>query len=71
MENEQNNEKEGWPPSNYPIFLSLAFLILLIYGLMIDWWSVEGYFTNFVLVILGVFTMYFFTKQLAGRMGGK
>ena len=56
---------------NVTVFLSLAFLILLIYGLMIDWWSVEGYFTNFVLVILGVFTMYFFTKQLAGRMGGK
>lgn len=56
---------------NVTVFLSLALLILLIYGLMIDWSSVEGYFTNFVLVILGVFTMYFFTKQLAGRIGGK
>ncbi|MBU3966009.1 MAG: hypothetical protein KKG76_01340 [Euryarchaeota archaeon] len=26
MENEQNNEKEGWPPSNYPIFLALVML---------------------------------------------
>lgn len=48
---------------NVTVFLSLAFLILLIYGFMIDWWAVEGYFYNFVLVILGVFTMYFFTKQ--------
>lgn len=56
---------------NVTVFLSLAFLILLMYGLMIDWWTAKGYFTNFVLVILGFFTMYFFTKQLAGRMGGK
>ncbi len=56
---------------NVTVFLSLAFLIFLIYGLMIDWWSVEGYFSNFMLVILGVFTMYFFTKQLAGRLGEK
>jgi len=54
---------------NVTIFLSLAFLILLIYGLMIDWWTVKGYFTNFVLVILGFFTLYFFTKQLAGSLG--
>lgn len=26
MENEENNEKEGWPPSNYPIFLALVLL---------------------------------------------
>ena len=56
---------------NITVFLSLALLILLIYGLMIDWWTAKGYFTNFVLVILGLFTVYFFTKQLAGRMGGK
>ena len=56
---------------NVTVFLSLAFLILLIYGLMIDWWTAKGYFTNFVLVILGFFTVYFFTKQLAGRMGEK
>jgi len=56
---------------NVTVFLSLAFLILLIYGLMIDWWTAKGYFSNFVLVILGFFTVYFFTKRLAGRMGGK
>lgn len=56
---------------NVSIFLSLAFLILLIYGLMIDWLVVKGYFSNFVLVILGFFTMYFFTKQLAGSLGEK
>jgi hypothetical protein len=56
---------------NVTVFLSLAFLILLIYGLMIDWWAVEGYFTNFALVILGFFTMYFLTKQLAGSLGEK
>ena len=56
---------------NITVFLSLALLILLIYGLMIDWWTAKGYFTNFVLVILGLFTVYFFTKQLAGRMWGK
>ena len=56
---------------NVTVFLSLAFLILLIYGLMIDWWSVKGYFSNFVLVILGFFTMYFFTKQLVGSLGEK
>lgn len=56
---------------NVTVFLSLAFLILLIYGLMIDWLSVKGYFTNFVLVILGFLTVYFFTKQLAGSLGEK
>jgi hypothetical protein len=56
---------------NVTILLSLAFLILLIYGLMIDWWTAKGYFTNFVLVILGFFTMYFFMKQLAGSLGEK
>jgi hypothetical protein len=54
---------------NVTVFLSLAFLILLIYGLMIDWWSVKGYFSNLVLYILGFFVLYVFTKQLTGRMG--
>jgi hypothetical protein len=54
---------------NVTVFLSLAFLILLIYGLMIDWWTAKGYFNNFVLVILGFFTLFFFTKQMAGSLG--
>lgn len=56
---------------NVTVFLSLAFLILLIYGLMIDWWSVKGYFYKFVLIIFGFFTLYFFTKHLAGSLGEK
>jgi hypothetical protein len=56
---------------NVTILLSLAFLILLIYGWMIDWWTAKGYFTNFALVILGFFTMYFFMKHLAGSLGEK
>ncbi len=56
---------------NVTVFLSLAFLILLIYGLMIDWWTVKGYFTNFVLVILGFIAMYFITKKLEGSLGEK
>jgi hypothetical protein len=56
---------------NVTIFLSLVFLIFLIYGLMIDWWTAKGYFSNLVLYILGFFVLYFFTKQLAGRLGEK
>jgi hypothetical protein len=56
---------------NITIFLSLAFLILLIYGLMIDMWTAKGYFSNFLLAILGFFTLYFFMKQVAGSLGEK
>ncbi|HEY9205835.1 MAG TPA: hypothetical protein VIO58_07925 [Candidatus Methanoperedens sp.] len=38
---------------NIAIFLSLFLFISLVYGLMIDWWFVQRYLSNLVLIILG------------------
>jgi len=50
---------------NVAIFLLLFILISLMYGLMIDWWTVKNYFSNLVLAILGFSTLHVFMK---GRM---
>ena len=44
------------------IFLSVFFIISLIYGLIIDWWFVKGYLSNLVLFILGFLTLHIFTR---------
>ena len=44
------------------IFLSVFFIISLIYGLIIDWWFVKGYLSNLVLLILGFLTLHIFTR---------
>jgi len=47
---------------NIAFFLSVFFIISLIYGLMIDWWFVKGYLSNLVLFILGFLTLHIFTR---------
>lgn len=44
------------------IFLSVFFIISLIYGLMGNWYFVRGYLSNLVLFILGFLTLYIVTK---------
>ncbi len=50
---------------NVAIFLSLFFLISLLYGLMIDWWAVKGYISNLILVILVFLTFHVFVRGSA------
>ncbi len=38
---------------NIAIFLSIFLFISLVYGLLIDWWFVQRYLSNLVLIILG------------------
>ncbi len=47
---------------NIAIFLSVFFIISLIYGSMIDWWFVRGYLSNLILIILGFLTLHIFTR---------
>ncbi len=47
---------------NIAIYLSIFFIISLIYGLIIDWWFVRGYLSNLVLFILGFLTLHIFTR---------
>jgi len=44
------------------IFLSVFFVISLFYGLTIDWWFVEKYFSDLVLIILGFMALHIFIR---------
>ncbi len=47
---------------NVAVFLSLFLVICVIYGLMIDWWTVKGYISNLVLIIFGFLTLHMFSR---------
>lgn len=49
---------------NTAIFLSVFFLISLIYGLLIDWWFVKGFLSKLILIIIGFSIFHIITKRL-------
>jgi hypothetical protein len=57
-------ETVSYISKNVAIFLSLFFLISLIYGYMIDWWAVEGYFSQLILWIMGFLALHIFTRKI-------
>lgn len=48
---------------NIAIFLSVFFLISLVYGMMIDWLYVKKYLYNLVLIIFGFLTLHIITRR--------
>lgn len=48
---------------NIAIFLSVFFLISLIYGLLIDWWFVKGFLSKLILIIIGFSVFHIITKR--------
>lgn len=48
---------------NIAIFLSVFFLISLIYGLLIDWWFVKGFLSKLILIIIGFSIFHIITKR--------
>ena len=43
---------------NVTIYLSVVFVIMLVYGFIFDWWNVKGYLRELALIIIGFFTLY-------------
>jgi len=43
---------------NVTIYLSLVYVIMLVYGFIFGWWNVGGYLRELALIIIGFFTLY-------------
>lgn len=46
---------------NITIYLSVIFVLMLVYGFIFGWWNIEGYLKELVIIIIGFFSLYVFT----------
>ena len=43
------------------IYLSVVFVLMLVYGFIFGWWNIEGYLPELAMIIIGFFSLYVIT----------